>query len=228
MAKKKKGKKKRTSLFAIKEQSKAIEKQVLVTCTGIKGNQKRGRKSSTTFKVVRAKSHKFCKASLDNYTTYKTIYSLLNQLEIYLSTEELQICQEIGQQKIEQKITNLQAQLASCDRFFIKQMIIDFLKNEIEEIKTWRALKQEIIALKDLQTNRLFETAKLFLYEALLPSEDNASAAIDLAKIRQAGEIIYNAKGMAGMRDTRLWNFIPKSCYNLINETWNNIGKCSA
>ena len=113
MAKKKKSKKKRDSSFAIKEQSKPIEKQVLVTCTGIKGNQKRGRKSSTTFKVVRANSHKFCQASLDNYTSYKAIASLLTQLEIDLFTEDLRICQGIGQEKIEREIANLQAKFAS-------------------------------------------------------------------------------------------------------------------
>ena len=228
MAKKKKGKKKRSTSLAIKKQTQPVEKQVLVTCTGIKGNQKRGRKSSTTFKVVRANSHKFCQASLDNYTSYKAIASLLTQLEINLFTEDLRICQGIGQEKIEREIVNLQAEFSSEDRSFVKQMIIDFLKNEIEEVKTWRALEQEIIALKHLHTNKLFETARLSLYEALLPKEDNASAALDLAKIRQAGVIIYNAKGMAGMRERTLWNFIPKSCYNLINETWNDIAKCSA
>ena len=82
--------------------------------------------------------------------------------------------------------------------------------------------------LKHLHTNRLFERARLSLYEALLPRENNPNAGIDLAKIREAGVIIYNAKGMAGMRERTLWNFIPKSCYNLINETWNDIAKCSA
>ncbi|MDJ0719028.1 MAG: hypothetical protein QNJ54_33190 [Prochloraceae cyanobacterium] len=135
------------------------------------------------------------------------------------------ICLKIGKQRIEEKIEQLRVKYSERDDLDFRTMILDFLSNEISEIKTWRLLKKEIVSLKLYNTNRLFEKARLLLYESLLPLENNQPAQVNLTLVKEAGQIIYEAKGMKGMKDKLLWNFIPKSCYQLIHKTWNGIGK---
>ena len=86
------------------------------------------------------------------------------------------ICLKIGKQRIEEKIEQLRVKCSQRDDLDLRTMILDFLSNEISEIKTGKLLKKEIISLKLYNSNRLFDLARLSLYESLLPLENNQPA----------------------------------------------------
>jgi uncharacterized protein with HEPN domain len=99
--------------------------------------------------------------------------------------------------------------------------------------KQWDDLKKELQGLKKLEkyaaTNSFsnYQQARLILYEALLPLENNIEERYEIISreaIRKSGQILWDTGGMSEMRDSLLWFFIPTSCHRMIDHCWNNIG----
>ena len=233
MAKKKKNTKKKSKKFNYipKEKTENIqssnEPQELVNVNYTGAPTTRGRKRSK-IRIDKPKGEKFRKVNLTDYNEYKAVEAILDREEITITRADLHICVKIGAQKIEQDIELLKVLFPNRDRATIRTIILDALSSDIEEIKTWKALKGEIDSIKLLNTRRLFERARLLLYQSLLPLENDPLYSLDLFKIQKAGEMIYRAKGARGMSDKILWNFIPESCYDVIKQAWNQIGKQAA
>jgi len=105
-------------------------------------------------------------------------------------------------------------------------------KEEFEAKMTFNSLKRELKAIVDKKYDEQskYQLARKILYEAILPMETISyvewydNDLINREKIREAGEILFEAEGMQGMRDTLLWSFIPETCHGFIDKCWHGIG----
>ena len=108
------------------------------------------------------------------------------------------------------------------------EFIVTMQARALEERQRWESMKGELAGIKRLGANTPYQKARLILYEALLPLENNPQAEIKEELVREAGQILFQSEGMKGLYDTLLWLFIPKSCNRIIDILWDGIGEWRA
>ena len=205
----------------------------------VKKNKKLAQKSSRFKSTSQGKKRQVKKKELienENNTGVKRIQheelSKERQIEEFLKTElsgvtqaEIALLQALDLEMIKRVISNSKELYKTQDKFAFKKFVLHFLIMEAEEQKKWKSLKQEVSAIKELGANTASQQARLLIYEALLALEAGRAEETELTKIRQAGQILYNAEGMKGMYDRLLWNFVPKKYERLIDINWDGIGE---
>ena len=174
-------------------------------------------------KIDRPKNCQFRKVQLDGYKKYKEIEAFLHKNELILSTEDINICLEIGKEAIERAIEELQAQLSESDLHLLPTLIKDLILNQISEAKKWKLLKEEIKLLEEYNSNKMFERGKLILFKTLRILQKKEVETHHIIQIKRAGNLIYKAKGKDGLKHKSIWNLIPASCHQPINLIWRTI-----
>lgn len=236
MAKKKKrGNKKKSkqkaNFTAIKpkkiEKTYEPEELVKVRYPGAPGSNSKGKRVKIqTVRIDQSLAKKIRKIDLNEYHEYKAIKSILEREQVRIVPEDLTICLQIGSKQIEEEVRKLKAYFKQKkEESLFREVLQDYLLGEIHEIKTWKALKQEIVAIQGLNSNRLFDKGRLLLYKCVLELNDGK---INSARIQEAGEMIYEAKGVQGLKEKILWDFIPQSCYPTIQRRWEHIYQAAA
>lgn len=232
---KKKSKKKKfqskANFTAIKpkkiEKNYEPEELVKVRYAGAPGCNRTGKRVKIqTVRIDRSLTKKVRKIDLNEYHEYKAIKSILEREQVRIAPEDLTICLQIGSKQIEEEVGKLKAYFKQKEeKSLFKEVFQDYLVGEIHEIKTWKALKEEIVAIQGINSNRLFDKGRLLLYKCVLELNDGK---INSPRIKEAGEMIYQSKGIQGLKEKKLWDFIPQSCYPTIQKRWEHIYQAAA
>lgn len=98
------------------------------------------------------------------------------------------------------------------------------------EAAAWDGLEKELAGIIRWNQEGVYPAARRLLYSALLPLKNFNHVTTDeeAQQIRQAGEMLYEAEGMAGLHDSLLWMFIPKSVHGIVEQIWDGVGEWKA
>ncbi len=158
-------------------------------------------------------------------TKYQEVENILKKELSGVTQAEIALIQELKVETIKKLIYNGKKIYKTKDKLAVEKLIIEFLIMEVEENRELKNLKQEVSKIKQLGANTILQKARLLIYESLLALAAFKEEEIQLRKIRQAGEMLYNERGIKGMYDRLLWAFVPKNYETLINISWDGIGK---
>ena len=109
--------------------------------------------------------------------------------------------------------------------------IIDEFKIHFEEKRyldelARKKMKRCLDKLERLKSKSGYQEGVILLFKACLNQDESYNDTLQqLEDIKKAGNLIYETRGINGLCDDSLWNFIPKSMERVVDVAWDKIGE---